>query len=242
MTTTTTTATTTTTRTRLPGWVAVGLTLGALAGVWNLRRARGTGEPAPAASAQPEAAGTPANDRAGCRDDAEVAVRSARVEAMRKEAESLFYDNSQAHFRPPKDLPARFTGKAIEETLHRAILAAGVNAQILGTDCSEYPCVTRARAHSDEDLLKIKHQFFEQAAYGSDTKQLARSRTDDPEDYLFGATIYQSTDPRDGEIFAALSRRLGFARLGPGSRRPGAAPRPLDTIGSDHAVASLKQP
>jgi hypothetical protein len=230
------------TTTRIGSWVAVGLALGTLAGVWNLRRARGTGEPAAAAAAQPEATGAAANDPAGCQDDPAVAVRSARVEALRKEAESLFYDNSQAHFRPPKALPARFSGKAIEETLHNAILAAGVDAQILGTDCSEYPCVTRARARSDEDLLKIKHQFFDQPAYGSDTKQLARSRTDDPEDYLFGATIYQSTDPRDGEIFAALSRRLGFARLGPGSRHPGAAPRPLDTIGSVPAVASLKQP
>ena len=225
------------TRTRV--WVAAGFTLGALVGVWNMSRARSAAQPVALASTPSE--GAPASTARGCRDDTEVAAHAARVDELSKEAESLFFDNAQAHFRPPKDLPARFGGKAIEETLHRSILAAGVDAQILGTDCSEYPCVTTARARSAEDLQKIKHHFFDQPAYGSDIKQLARARADDARDYRFGATIYQSTDPRGGELFAALTRRLGFARLGPGSGNPGAAPRSLDTIGSDGAVATLNQ-
>jgi len=220
---------------RTRAFVAAGFALGALVALWNGGRARSKPEPVSMASAAPEA---PGDSIPGCKDDAEVVARAARVHEMKKEAESLFLANAQAHFRPPKDLPTRFDSRAIEETLHRSILAAGVDAEILGTDCSEYPCVTTARTRSADDLQKIKDQFFDQPAYGSDMKQLGRARSDSAREYRFGATIYQSTDPRQGEIFAAYTRRLGVARLGPGSLRPGADPFPPETIGAERAVAA----
>jgi hypothetical protein len=224
------------TRLRSRAWVARGFALGAVVAVWNLARARSTPAPASPALAARDAAGVEV--RPGCKDDAEVAWRAARVQAMGKDVDALFLANTQAHFRPPKDLPPRFGGKAIEETLHQSILAAGVHAEILGTDCREYPCVTMARTRSAEDLQKIKDQFFDQPAYASDMKQLSRARSDTAREYRFAATVYQSTDPRQAEIFAAYTRRLGVARLGPGSLRPGANPFPPDTIGSDRAVAA----
>jgi hypothetical protein len=228
------------TRTRTRAWAAAGFALGALAGIWNLERARLKAEP-PASAAAPST-NVGASIRAGCEEEAGVTARAARVAEMSKEAESLFVANTGAHFRPPQNLPARFSGNAIEEALHRSILAAGVAAEILGTDCSEYPCVTTARTRSAADLQAIKDHFFDQPAYASDIKQLAPARTDDPREHRFGATVYQDTDPRLGELFAALTRRLGVAPLGPGSRRPGAPPLPTDTIGSDRAVATLNRP
>jgi hypothetical protein len=219
--------------TRLGAWAVAGFALGALAAVWSFPRTRST--PAATLPAAGEVAAAPLPS--ACRDDAEVATRTARVEALNKEAESLFAANTLAHFQPPKDLPGRFGGKMIAEALHQAILAAGVEAEILGTDCREYPCVTTARARSAEDMQKIKHQFFEQPAYGADMKQVVRTRTEDPREYRFGVTVYQSTDPRGEELYAALGRRLGFARLGPGARQPGADPLPPETIGSERAVA-----
>jgi len=226
---------------RTRAWVAAGFALGALAAVWTLGRGRSRPTTA-SASASASRASESAPIRPVCADDEEVAARAARVEQLSKEAESLFVANAHAHFRAPKDLPARFSGKAIEETLFRSILAAGVDAEVLGTDCSEYPCVTTARTRSAEDLQKIKDRFFEQPAYASDIKQLSRARSDDPREQRFGATVYQDTDPRIGELFAAFTRRLGVARLGPGSLRPDAPPLPPDTIGSERAVATLKQP
>jgi hypothetical protein len=92
--------------------------------------------------------------------------------------------------------------------------------------------VTTARVQSAEDLQKIKDRFFDQPVYATDTKQLARASGDGPTDYRFGATIYPATEPRQSEIFAALSRRLGIAGIGPGSTRPERHPLPPDTIGS----------
>jgi hypothetical protein len=217
---------------RTRAWVAVGFALGALVGVWNLGRAQSSPQRASLTPlAAPEAAAGPIPT--DCKDDAEVAARATRVGAMSKEAEALFLANSQARFLPPKELPARFSGKAIEETLHRSILAAGVDAEILGTDCNEYPCVTTARARSTADVRKIKEQFFDQPTYAADIKQLSPARADDPKELRFGATIYQSTDQRPAELLAAFSRRLGVARVGPGSLRPGIPRFAPDTLGSD---------
>jgi hypothetical protein len=227
------------TSTRTRAWIVACFALGALASVWHLRGAGAKPEPASPVAAPSEA--VDATIRPGCQDDGEVVARAARVEAMRKEAESLLVANEHARFRPPKDLPARFGGRAIEETLHRSIRAAGVDAEILGTDCSEYPCLTMARTRSAADLQKIKDEFFDQPAYGADIKQLTRARSADPREYRFGATVYQDTDPRLGELFAAFTRRIGVARLGPGSVRPDAPPLPPDTIGSERAVAAANR-
>jgi hypothetical protein len=227
------------TRARTAAWVAAGFALGGLAAAaWNL--GRGRPEPAPAVTAAAAATETDRAARA-CADDQEVMTRAARVDALSRQADALSLANAQAHFRPPADLPARFSGKAIEAALHTSILAAGVDAEILGTDCSEYPCVTTGRTRSAADLQKVKDQFFAQATYAADLKQLTRARADDPREYRFAATVYQSTDPRIGEIFAAFTRRLGVARLGPGSLHPGAPPFPPDTIGSDRALATASQ-
>jgi hypothetical protein len=217
-------------------WAAAGFALGGLVAGWNL--GRGRDKPAPAI---PVVAATQTERAApACAADVDVTTRATRVDALSKQADALFLANSQAHFHPPKDLPVRFSGKTIEGALHTSILAAGVDAEILGTDCSEYPCVTTGRTRSAADLQKIKDQFFDQPTYAADLKQLTRARADDPREYRFAATVYQSSDPRLGEIFAAFTRRLGVARLGPGSLRPDAPPFPPDTIGSDRALATAK--
>jgi hypothetical protein len=225
---------------RTTAWLAAGFLAGALIGVWNLRRDRAPAAPPAAVAAETPAA--VAGGPQGCVDAPEVAARAARVAQLAAEVERLRLDNALGHFHPPPDLPARFSGRSIERTLQSAFLAAGVDAEILGTDCDEYPCVTRARTRSAADLQAIKDHFFDQPAYGGDTKQLARARSDDPREYRFGATIYPSTDPRLGEIQAAFTRRLGLARLGPGSLRPDAPPFPRATIGSPPEVHASGPP
>ena len=78
-----------------------------------------------------------------------------------------------------------------------------------------------------------RDRFFEQPSYGEDIKQLTRARAEDPREYRFGVTVYPASDPRLGEILAALGRRLGVARLGPGSRDPAAPPFAPDTLGAE---------
>jgi hypothetical protein len=217
--------------------VAAGFALGALVAVWSLGRAQPKRASEVSVSAAPEAAQAPTAGAA----DSEVTARAARVGQLSRQAESLFQANLLAHFQPPKDLPARFSGNAIEAALHSSIVAAGVDAEILGTDCSEYPCIAKGRTRSAADLQKIKDQFFDQPVYSADLKQLSRGRGDDPREYRFAATVYPSTDPRLGEIFASFTRRLGVARLGPGSLRPNAPPFPPDTLGSDRAMAAAAE-
>ena len=212
---------------RVAAWLAVGFAVGGLAAAaLNLRLGRVGVEPrAAAASAQ---AAEAARDQ--CVDPPEVFALARSVDQLGQRAETLYVANTLAHFQPPKDLPERFSGEAIERTLRQSVEAAGVKAEIVATDCSEYPCVTTALAASAEDMQKIKDQFFEQPTYAGDIKQLARARGAGPKEYRFGATIYQSTDPRRGELYAALRRRLGVARLGPGSMYPDAHPFPADTV------------
>jgi hypothetical protein len=80
-------------------------------------------------------------------------------------------------------------------------------------------------------MKKIKDHFFDDRSYAGDMKQLIRARGEDRNEFRFGATSYPAADPRQGEIHAALTRRLGVARLGPGSRNPEASPFAPDTIG-----------
>jgi len=212
---------------RAGAWAFVGFVVGgAIAGL-NVRRAPGV-DRAPAASDGDSDGRTPLP----CTDPPELATRAATVDRMHKEAETLFIANLQGHFLPPEGLPARFSGPAIERALQTAIVAAGVKAEALGTDCSEYPCLATARVHSEEEMQKIKDQFFDHPGYAADMKQLARARGAGPTEYRFGATAYPATDPRQGEIVAALDRRLGAARMGPGSPRPERHPLPPDTIGA----------
>jgi len=219
------------TNARAAALLSAGFAIGAAVAGFNLRRTASDPRPesAPPATAASERL------RPACSDAPEVAARAQIVDRMAKEAEALLTANLEAHFLPPRNLPARFSGRAIEHTLKSSIDAARVKAELLGTDCSEYPCVTTARAHSAEDMQKIKDQFFEQAVYTGDIKQLARAKGDGPTDYRFGATIYPATDPRRDEIFAALTRRLGAARLGPGAPHPELPPFAPDTIGSNRA-------
>jgi hypothetical protein len=219
------------TNARAAALLAAGFAIGAAVAGFNLR---GTA-PDPRPESDPPATAASEHLPPACSDAPELAARAQILDRMAKEAEALFTANLEAHFLPPRNLPARFGGREIEHTLKGSIDAAGVKAELLGTDCSEYPCVTTARAHSAEDLQKIKDQFFEQAAYVGDIKQLARAKADGPTDYRFGATIYPATDPRRGEIFAALTRRLGAARLGPGAPHPELPPFVPDTIGSNQA-------
>jgi hypothetical protein len=216
---------------RIATFTCAGFALGAaLAGVGLRVRRLDPGSEAPLA----EALGR-GRTRPGCIVAPEVAARAAIVDGMAKEAERLFAANLRAHFLPPGNLPDRFRGEAIEQTLRSAIRTAGIQAEVLGTDCREYPCVTTARVRSAEEMQKIKDQFFDQATYAGDMKQLARANADDPTEYRFGATIYPTSDPRQDEIFAALTRRLGVARLGPGSLRPEAPSHPPATIGASTA-------
>jgi hypothetical protein len=216
------------TRARAAGLLALGFALGGTTALWNLGRARRGAEPEPSARAVVAVAAA----RPTCPDSPERAARAARVKELSSTSEALFQDNLHARFRQPENLPVRFSGRAIEEALHGAIAAAGVQAEILGTDCNEYPCMTTARTRSAADMQKIKDHFFDQPAYAGDIKQLGRARSDGPEEYRFGATIYPAGDARRGEIFAALTRRMGVARLGPGSMHPEVPPFAPDTLGA----------
>jgi hypothetical protein len=114
---------------------AIGFTIGGAIGGWRLHRNPADGRHAPASSSFP-ADGD--RDRPACAELPEVAARAVMVDTMGREAESLLAANLLAHFLPPKDLPARFSRGALEQALRTSIDAAGVQAEVLATDCSEY--------------------------------------------------------------------------------------------------------